>query len=75
MPSFSSSYALSFPFREENSGMPDDVGVAMAREEVEICDDTACGALGNEIEGSETRKDCNAPTGPARAEVGEVFFC
>jgi hypothetical protein len=76
MPSFSSLYALSFPFREEDSGMPDDVKVAMAGgEEVEICGDTACGALGSEIKGNETRKDCNALTGPARAEVRGVFFC
>lgn len=43
--------------------------------EVKIREGTACGACGIEIEGNETRKDCNAPTSPARAGVRVVFFC
>jgi hypothetical protein len=46
----------------------------MAEKIVEINEGTACGALGSESKGNKTRKDCNALTGSARAEVRGVFF-
>jgi hypothetical protein len=46
----------------------------MAEKIVEINKGTACSALESENKGNETRKDCNALTGSARAEVRGVFF-
>jgi hypothetical protein len=86
LPSFLSSYSLSFPFNRGLEGL-DDVGVAIAEEEedskkglktteailgweAKVCGGTASGALGSEIKGNETRKDYNALTGPAIVTAG-----
>jgi hypothetical protein len=46
----------------------------MAEKVVKINEGTACNVLGRKNKGNETRKDCNALIGSARAEVRGVFF-
>jgi hypothetical protein len=74
--SFSSLYTLSFPFREEDLEMLNNIRVAIAGgEEVKICSDTVYSTLGSEIKGNEKYKDYNTLIGPIRIEVRGVFFC
>jgi hypothetical protein len=76
MPSFFSLYTLSFPFKEEDLEMLNDVKVVMIEEEkIKICSDAVYGVLKSEIKENETRKDYNTLTDPAKAEIKSVFFC
>jgi hypothetical protein len=72
---FSSLYALSFFFKKEDLGMPDNIKVIIIKEKkVEIYNDITYSVLRNEIKGNETRKDYNALTDLIKIEVRGVFF-